>query len=164
MNIAYLLLGGNEGDRVALMAAGRKLLEEHAGKISAVSALYETAAWGKTDQPNFLNQVIAINTKLSAAALLAQTQKTENELGRQRTEVWGQRTLDIDILYFNDSIIETEQLQIPHPQLHLRKFTLVPLCDIAPGLIHPKLKKNTLELLQHCEDKLEVRLFDSEKI
>lgn len=156
MNVAYLLLGSNEGDRLGWLDKGKEMIEESGNIIVATSAIYETAAWGLEEQPDFLNQVIQINTTLSPVDLLMHIQQVENRLGRQRTIKWGQRTLDIDILLYNDEIVELPELHIPHPFLAKRRFTLAPLAEIAPDIIHPIYSKTILELLDTCPDPLPV--------
>ncbi|WP_420150700.1 2-amino-4-hydroxy-6-hydroxymethyldihydropteridine diphosphokinase [Spirosoma sp.] len=158
--MTFLLLGANLGDRVATLRRAVQLVTERIGTILLQSCLYETAPWGVTDQPTFLNQVIAVETELEPEAVLAQTQAIEQELGRVRLEKWGARIIDIDILYCDQRIIQTATLTIPHPYLHLRRFTLVPLAEIAPGFIHPILAKTTLDLLADCPDKNEVEIFN----
>ena len=158
MNGIYLLLGSNLGERMAILAAAQTQLEQSVGLIKASSSLYETEAWGKTDQPPFLNQVLEIATELSATELLKELLNVEQKLGRKREEKWGPRTVDIDILYYGEQIINSLELSLPHPQLHLRRFTLVPLCEIAPLFVHPVFKKNNLQLLQECPDQLQVKV------
>lgn len=159
MNLVYLLLGGNVGNRVQLLETAIRLLREQAGPITAISGWYETAAWGKKDQPDFLNIAVELQTELDPEQVLDRIQHIEKELGRQRSEVWGQRTLDIDILFFNNQQINSPELQVPHPYLQDRRFVLVPLCDIAPELVHPVLQHTVRELLAICPDPLEVRQF-----
>ena len=160
INGIYLLLGSNLGDRVAYMAEAIQRLEQIC-TLKAQSNLYETAAWGKEEQPSFLNQVVEISSSLSPQDLLLNLLSIEEALGRVRTEAWGPRTLDLDMLYYDQLILNTANLQLPHPQLHLRRFTLVPLCELAPLLVHPLLQKNNLQLLRECPDQLQVSIFQS---
>jgi 2-amino-4-hydroxy-6-hydroxymethyldihydropteridine diphosphokinase len=155
--LAYLLLGSNLGDRAALLAAARQQLAGTAGEIVAESGLYETAAWGREDQPAFLNQALALRTGLRPDALLGACQAAEQRAGRQRLEHWGSRTLDVDILLFGDEIIDTPTLTIPHPRLPERRFALVPLAEIAASLRHPQLHVTIETLLLRCPDLLPVR-------
>ena len=154
---AYLLLGSNLGDRAALLQAARMLLAATAGEIIAASALYETAAWGREDQPAFLNQALAIHTTLPADQLLAQCLAAERHAGRQRLEHWGSRTLDVDILLYGEAIIDEPDLTVPHPRLTERRFALVPLAEIAGPLVHPQLKNSMSALLARCPDPLPVQ-------
>lgn len=157
MNKLYLLLGGNEGDRMKNLAAAKALIALRVGKIAQSSAVYETAAWGKTNQPDFLNQAIAVDTKLDVFAAHRILQKIETELGRQRIEHWGQRTLDIDLLFYNKLILNTEKLTIPHPRIQDRRFALVPLCEINADFVHPIFDCSLADLLAKCNDLLEVK-------
>jgi 2-amino-4-hydroxy-6-hydroxymethyldihydropteridine diphosphokinase len=153
------MIGGNLGEREKNLRQARELLEANCGKIKQRSSVYETAAWGKTDQPDFLNQVLELETKLDAAKLMRDILKIESQMGRERNEKYSARTIDVDILFFNDEIIDQPGLIVPHPQLHTRRFVLTPLNEIASQLIHPIFKKNISELLEECADKLEVKLF-----
>lgn len=159
MNKAYLLLGGNEGNRYKWLDKGLTLIEEKCGNISLQSPMYETAAWGLEEQPAFLNMAVCVETTFRPLQLLKQVQEIEAELGRQRTVKWGQRTLDIDILFYNDEVIDLPELKVPHPFLQERRFALVPLNDIAAEKVHPVYKKNIADLLSECPDKLEVKLY-----
>ncbi|WP_439881966.1 2-amino-4-hydroxy-6-hydroxymethyldihydropteridine diphosphokinase [Pontibacter sp. MBLB2868] len=152
----YLLLGGNLGERKTFLQLAREAITQQVGSVISSSRLYETAAWGKTDQPNFLNQVLQVQTTLSPEHVLQAINFIENELGRTRLEHWGARLIDIDILFYDDLVLQTQRLTIPHPQLHLRKFTLLPLVEVAPDMVHPVLHKNIHQLLEHCPDALEV--------
>jgi 2-amino-4-hydroxy-6-hydroxymethyldihydropteridine diphosphokinase len=154
--ISYLLLGSNLGNKQQNLEQARILISSHAGNIIRQSAVYQTLAWGNTDQPAFLNQVIEIQTDLSPQMLLQKINEIEKELGRERRIRWESRLIDIDILYFNDLVLETELLIIPHPQIAFRRFTLVPLSEIAPEYIHPVLQQTNTELLQNCPDRLDV--------
>ena len=156
MGKVYLLLGGNLGDRKMLIANAEDELRKQIGDIVLKSSLYETKAWGREQQPNFLNKALVINTKLNAFEILKIIQNIEVKLGRKRVEHWGSRTMDIDILFYENEIIDTEDLKIPHPLINIRKFVLSPLLEIIPDFIHPGLKKSVKELYLICEDKLEV--------
>lgn len=153
----YLLLGSNEGDRQEWIRQGIDAIAAACGSVTQQSALYETAAWGLEDQPDFLNKAIKIETGLSPHQLLKAIQVVEMQLGRQRTVKWGQRTLDIDILFYDDRIIRTKDLTIPHPFLQERRFALMPLQEIAPDLIHPVLDKTIDILTRECTDPLLAR-------
>ena len=155
-SIVYLALGSNVGDRAGWLEKGIVEISKNAGLVTKRSSVYQTAAWGKTDQPAFLNCVIELITERTPEELLAINHVIESAAGRQRTEKWGARTLDIDILLHDDLVIQTEDLVLPHPFLHLRRFTLKPLCEIAPELIHPALHKSIATLLEDCPDKLPV--------
>lgn len=157
MNTTYLLLGSNEGNRLTWLRRGTEYISRMCGTIIKKSGVYETAAWGLEDQPDFLNQVLCLRTALNANQLLTKIQHTEKELGRQRIVKWGQRTLDVDILFFNDAIWNEPHLKIPHPYLAERRFTLAPLAEIAPDLMHPVLNKSISTLLAECNDPLAAR-------
>ena len=157
----FLLLGANLGDRIQTLSQAADLITERVGPVVQRSALYETAPWGITDQPTYLNQVLAVKTDLKPAAVLLQTQTIEERLGRVRLEKWGARLIDVDILYYGQLILQTDTLTIPHPYLHQRRFTLVPLAEIAPDFVHPVLRKTTLNLLADCEDEGTVTIFNS---
>ncbi|CCH56082.1 2-amino-4-hydroxy-6-hydroxymethyldihydropteridinepyrophosphokinase [Fibrisoma limi BUZ 3] len=152
MPTTYLLLGANLGDRVATLRRAVDLIAERVGTVAQQSAVYETAPWGVTDQPTFLNQVIAVQIDVSPEETLTRTQAIEQELGRVRHEKWGARLIDIDILYYDQLVLHTDTLTVPHPYLHERRFTLVPLADIAPDFAHPVFHKTTTELLNELPD------------
>lgn len=156
MNVVYLSLGSNQGDRMQWIQKAIVLLNENCGPIIKMSSIYETAAWGLTEQPNFLNMVVELETTKAATELLTEIHHIEHLLGRQREVKWGQRTLDIDILLFNDEIIDLPGLSVPHPYLHQRLFTLKPLAEIAAGFVHPRLNKSIGELLLDTHDDLGV--------
>jgi len=157
MNTAYLLIGGNLGNRKVNLENSRSLIEQQCGHIVHNSSIYETAAWGNTNQPSFLNQVLQVETLLSARQLIRKILKIEKTMGRVRQEKLGPRLIDIDILFFNHEIIKLEFLTIPHPEIQNRRFVLQPLAELVPQWIHPVLKKSIAELLQDCTDMLEVK-------
>ena len=157
MNKAYLLTGGNEGNRLSHLLQAITNIEKYCGEIAARSSLYESAAWGKTDQPDFLNQTLLLHTNLNAQNLMRTILDIEEKMGRKRVRQYGSRTIDIDILFFNNEIIDAPSLVIPHPQIQNRRFTLVPMDELAPGLIHPVLLKSIHQLLEECTDPLDVK-------
>lgn len=146
--------GSNLGDRATYLAAARAAIGAQIGPIQAASAIYETAAWGVEDQPAFLNQALLIHTRLSANAVLRTIQAIEQSAGRAREVRWGARTLDIDILTYDDAVLETPALVLPHPRLSERNFVLAPLCDIAPEWRHPVLQRTAAQLWADCPDTL----------
>jgi len=160
---AYLLLGTNLGDRLALLELAVECLTAEAGKIVALSSVYGSAAWGKADQPDFLNRVVRLATPLPPLQLLHVTQQIENRLGRERLEKWGARLIDIDILLYADITIDHPRLQIPHPHLPDRRFALMPLHEVAPLAVHPLLQCTVTELLKTTTDPLPVWLHKNEK-
>lgn len=157
-NQIYLLTGGNLGDRYGLLERAKKKIVEKIGEIIKESSIYETAPWGFNSEQDFLNQVFNVSTDLSPKELLNKCFEIENELGRVRQlEQYSSRTIDIDILFYNDEIIHEQELIIPHERLHKRRFTLEPLVEISPEYAHPKLNKTLSELLAECKDVSEVR-------
>lgn len=157
IHTAYLLTGGNLGNREANLSKAIELIEQFCGSIIAKSSIYETAAWGYTEQPNFLNQVLALETTLSPAILMQTVLQIEEQMGRKRMIKMGPRLIDIDLLLVDDYIMDTALLQLPHPHLPKRKFALLPLAEIAGNIIHPVEKKTILQLLTYCTDTLNVQ-------
>ncbi|MGQ0827471.1 MAG: 2-amino-4-hydroxy-6-hydroxymethyldihydropteridine diphosphokinase [Bacteroidota bacterium] len=158
MNTVYLLLGSNLGDKLHVLQQAAQLIEKQIGSINKVSGIYITAAWGNTSQPDFINQAIRVHTSLSADEVLQQILEIEKTLGRVRDhQKWKERIIDIDILFYNNCIIDTSHLTVPHPYLQDRKFVLIPLLEIAPDLIHPIYNKSVRILLNECTDTLEVK-------
>jgi 2-amino-4-hydroxy-6-hydroxymethyldihydropteridine diphosphokinase len=156
MNLAYLLIGGNMGDRFENLDKTRELISGSCGSIIRSSSVFETAAWGKTDQPDFLNQALLLETSLSAMDLLRSLLAVEQKMGRFRGEKYGPRIIDIDMIFFNDEIVDLPDLKIPHPQMQNRRFVLTPLAEIAPSLVHPVLGRSMTQLLSECPDQLAV--------
>lgn len=159
---AYFLLGSNLGNRVAMLQQATDLLAQKVGIILIQSAIYETAPWGKMDQPGFLNQVIVVQTHQQPLDLLQHVREIEKQLGRIRYEKWGSRIIDVDILYYGSYIVQIPELIIPHPFIQERRFTLVPLAEISPGFVHPVLKKSNNQLLNDCLDHSQVSKFEDD--
>lgn len=159
MNNSYLLLGSNMGNSREQLHTAIKLIEERVGKLSQQSSLYATAAWGNTDQPDFLNQVLIIETRFGATETLDKLLGIEKTMGRVRTIKNAPRIIDIDILFFNDEIINEKQLTVPHPEIQNRRFVLTPLNELSPNLLHPVLQQPVSVLLEQCTDTLDVKKF-----
>jgi 2-amino-4-hydroxy-6-hydroxymethyldihydropteridine diphosphokinase len=159
MNI-FLLLGSNQGNRLAMLHEARALLAAQVGDVVGQSVCYESEPWGFEAATWFINQAVQIETRLTPAQLLHTVQCIEQQLGRVRTAptcAYTSRPIDIDILFYGHDVIHTPALTIPHPLLHQRRFALLPLCDIAPDYVHPLLHKSTADLLQQCDDRGVVR-------
>lgn len=156
MQTAYILTGGNLGDRLQNLQSAAEMVEERCGDIIALSSVYETAAWGNTDQPSFYNQVLVLQTGMAPEALMNELLAIEKELGRVREEKMGPRTIDLDILLIDELQLQQPGLVVPHPSLHLRRFALVPLAEVGASRIHPTFKKTIAELLTDCPDGLPV--------
>ena len=157
MNNIFLLLGSNLGDRRSWLQQAIQHIETEIGPVSKASGIYETQSWGKTDEPEYLNQVVLLQTALSAQTVLEKILAIELLMGRVREEKWGSRIIDIDILFYNSEIINKPGLHVPHPELHNRRFTLEPLAEIAPLFIHPVLNKTILQLKNELNDELIVK-------
>jgi 2-amino-4-hydroxy-6-hydroxymethyldihydropteridine diphosphokinase len=159
MNRAYLLIGGNMGNREENFTIAWAYIEQYCGPVIRSSSLYETAAWGKTDQPSFFNQALEIETELHAEKLMKQVLEIEKFMGRERKEKYGPRVIDIDILLFNNEQYDLPFLKVPHPEMQNRRFALTPLAEIANDLQHPVFKKTIGQLLKECPDELEVKKY-----
>ena len=157
MEKTYLITGSNEGEPARNLQNAALLIETECGRIARRSSLYQTAAWGKTDQPDFLNQVLEIETNLAPEILIQTLLDIELKMGRQRKIKYGPRLIDIDILLYGDLVINQPQLKIPHPHLHQRRFVLEPLNELAPGVVHPVFNKTIGQLLEECADPLAVK-------
>lgn len=156
MNTTYLLLGSNQQGPQKQLKLAQKHIAKRIGTIKRSSAVYQTAAWGNTRQPDFLNQVIIIETTLTAAQTIQTILSIEKEMGRIRTKKNAPRIIDIDILFFNKEIIQTNTLQVPHPRLEQRNFVLIPLNQLSPNFKHPVSGKTIHQLLRICPDDLTV--------
>ncbi len=157
MYTAYLLIGGNLGDRMTYLSKAVQLIEKSCGKVVQSSSIYETAAWGKTDQPDFYNQALILQTTLTPENLMQNLLAIEEQMGRKRNEKLGPRIIDLDILLVDSLVLNTVLLTLPHPALPNRRFALLPLAEIAPMLMHPVLHQNMSQLIETCPDKLHVQ-------
>lgn len=160
MNVAYLLTGGNTGDRLDYLKIAADAISGQCGLIVNKSSIYQTEAWGKKEQNSFLNQALEVSTSFSPHKLLDCLLQIEQTMGRVRGEKYGPRIIDIDILLFNDDVVDARDLKIPHPELHNRRFALQCLTDIAPDKIHPVYKKTMKQILKECTDPLRVDKFN----
>lgn len=153
----FLSTGSNQGNSIGNLLKTNALIAQQVGFVASTSAFYKTAAWGLTDQPDFINQCIQIYTPFPPKLLLKKLLNIEKQMGRVRHEKWGPRTIDIDILLFDDCKIFENTIQIPHPHIQNRLFVLAPLAEIAPSLIHPSFKKSIKTLLLETPDKLSIQ-------
>lgn len=160
MNIVFLGIGANLGDRDSSLKNAISGIGEHIGSVLKSSSIYETDAWGFETSNKFLNMVVEVETQLSPSGVLGAILMIEAHLGRIRSEKqYSSRAIDIDILLYDDLIIDKKSLKVPHPLMHERQFVLVPLCEIAPELIHPILKKPISSLIELCPDKTKVEIY-----
>ena len=159
MNEVYLQLGSNIGDRLDNLDQSIKIITERIGNVLEKSSVYESTPWGVENQRNFLNQVIFVKSNFDPYTILDLVLQIEKDMGRIRIEKWGERIIDIDILFIDDLIIESENLCIPHEFIAKRKFVLQPMCEIASGFIHPKLNKTISQLLEECIDEEKVNVY-----
>lgn len=157
---AWLLLGTNLGNRADNLLRATMAIRMFVGRVDKQSHIYETEPWGKAHQPAFYNQAISVITPCTALETLQMIKQVEFFMGRETSEKWSPRIIDIDILFYDDLQIESNILTVPHPHLHDRRFTLAPLKEIAPDLIHPLLQKSITELYDECNDALKVEALD----
>lgn len=157
MNKVYLLLGSNLNNPKENLLTAQGFIFEKLGSITRLSSLYQTGAWGNTEQPDFINQVIVVDTKYPALQCIDIILAIEQSMGRVRTTKNAPRLIDIDILYFNKEIINLPHLVVPHPAIQLRKFVLIPLNELSPHFVHPVFNQNNHQLLKKCEDQLNVK-------
>jgi 2-amino-4-hydroxy-6-hydroxymethyldihydropteridine diphosphokinase len=150
----YLCIGGNLGEREANLEEAIDFIGFNFGDVVGVSSIYESEPWGMSDVPNFLNQVVHIQSELTDKELLLEIADLEEFFGRERSsQGYVSREMDIDVLFIDEEVISTEALQVPHPRLSERRFVLEPLAEIAPEFIHPELKQSVEVLLKACSDK-----------
>jgi 2-amino-4-hydroxy-6-hydroxymethyldihydropteridine diphosphokinase len=162
MSDIYLLLGTNLGDREKNLQIAKEQLTAHQLTIKKESSIYETAAWGIENQPSFLNQVVIVDSDKNPERVLIIINIIEGLMGRIRNLKWAQRLIDIDILYYGNSVIDKPKLKVPHPEIQNRRFTLAPLVELAPNFKHPISGKTQLEMLEECQDKLKADIFQAE--
>jgi 2-amino-4-hydroxy-6-hydroxymethyldihydropteridine diphosphokinase len=153
-------LGSNLGDRQGYLKQSYDMLADEIGVIIKKSSIYESSPWGVENQVAFLNQVVLLETAVNPFNLLDMILNIEKEMGRVRVEKWGERIIDIDILFYNNEIIETNSLCIPHPYISKRRFVLAPLKEIGENYIHPILQKTINELLLECLDEEKVSIYE----
>lgn len=161
MEQIFLGLGTNVAPKEAYLSEVKTAIEEEVGPIVRASSLYETAAWGKTDQSDFMNQVIEIRSQLPAIVLLDTVLAIEKKMGRVRVEKWAERIIDIDLLFYGQEMIQEARLVVPHPFISVRNFVLAPMVEIAPDFIHPVAQQSIATLYKQCPDQLTVRKIES---
>jgi 2-amino-4-hydroxy-6-hydroxymethyldihydropteridine diphosphokinase len=158
----FLLTGSNLGNRELFLQQAINYIEADIAPLTVASSIFETQSWGKTDAPDYLNQVLRLQTILPVTSLLDKVLAIETLMGRKREEKWGSRIIDIDILFYGGAIINEPNLQVPHPELHKRRFTLEPLVEIAADFVHPVLNKNIFQLKTELMDDLIVKKYKLE--
>lgn len=156
----FLSTGSNLGNRIENLQQARQFIESKIGSILKSSSIYVTKAWGLHNQPDFYNQALQVESTLHAEEVLEIIHEIEMKMGRIRTTLWSKRLIDIDILFFEQFVIQTERLTIPHPFLHQRNFVLIPMKEIAPEFFHPVLKKTIQELYENSTDELDVKILN----
>lgn len=165
METAYILFGSNMGDKTALFDQACLYINNRCGRIEALSSTYESEPWGFDAEGWFMNRLIVLETELEPDVLMQRLLNIEAELGRRRqpeTNGYVSRPIDLDILYYGSQILHTEWVVVPHPRLHLRRFALLPLCEVIPDFVHPVLGLTQTELLERCNDSLAVRKTETE--
>jgi 2-amino-4-hydroxy-6-hydroxymethyldihydropteridine diphosphokinase len=159
-NSLYLLTGSNIEPRLEFLDEANRLIETFIGAIMARSSVYESAPWGFEAPGRFLNQVVKVESEHEAEEVLSMVLGIERQMGRvRRNQGYESRVIDIDVLYFNDEVIKTGGLEIPHPRLHLRRFTLLPLTEIAGDFMHPSLQLSNKDLLTQCPEDPSIQIF-----
>ena len=160
MEKLVLIIGGNLGDRLLLIQQARKILSEKLGPELNASSIFETEAWGGASKGSYLNQVLIFESQLEPEQVLDIIQQIERRLERVREVKWGDRTMDIDILYYGDRLIHSEKLIIPHPYLEERRFVLAPLAEVLPTFLHPRSGMSQSFLLKQCKDNSKVQQYE----
>lgn len=160
MNRVVLLLGGNLGDRLSLIHKAINSLKKHF-IVNQSSAIYESTAWGENSEGNYLNMAVIISTDMLPLDILQKVNEIEDHLERKRERKWGNRTMDIDIIYIEELVINEDNLTVPHPFIAARRFVLIPLCELLPAFVHPRLGKTNAQLLEACPDSGDVWEYDS---
>jgi 2-amino-4-hydroxy-6-hydroxymethyldihydropteridine diphosphokinase len=159
---AIIMSGSNLGNREQNLLLAKRQIEKRVGLILKSSALYKTEPWNMAGEPEFLNQALLIETALSAKGLMETLLSIENELGRERGLASASRTLDLDLIFYSDAVINEPGLVVPHPRMHLRKFNLLIINEIAPNWNHPVLQLEIQELLSTCIDPLAVSVYQGQ--
>jgi 2-amino-4-hydroxy-6-hydroxymethyldihydropteridine diphosphokinase len=152
MHKVILHIGSNVGNRLKYLSVCKRLIRERIGKVKNSSDIYETEAWGMKDQDSFLNQAFEVSTNKEPLQILEDIEDIESLLNRERILRWGPRTIDIDIIFYDDLVLDSELLEIPHPRMHKRNFVLIPVNEIASEWNHPVLNKSVKQLLQESQD------------
>ncbi len=161
-NTVVLCIGGNLGDRLENLEETRDFIEFNIGDIVEASSIYESPAWGMEAAPEFLNQILVVKSTLNHLQLLNEIKELEEFYGRTRVAgKYTSREMDVDIIYFNEDVLEDEKITVPHPRLQERKFVLTPLAEVLPEFVHPVLKKSSVELLKDCQDTAMVKKVDA---
>jgi len=158
----YLHTGSNIGDRYEQLAEAIEHIEQEIGKVTAASTICETEPWGNTDQPNFFNQALEVETDYEPLDILDKIHKIEERMGRVRTQKWAKRNIDIDLIFYGNEIFKSEKLTVPHPHMHERNFVLIPIMEIAGEFVHPELGETIEELYFRSNDTLEVIMLEKE--
>lgn len=164
MTRCYILFGSNQGDSMTLLEQACVLINNRCGLLAERSSAYLTEPWGFEADTWFLNALLAVETELEPDAMMDALMEIEGRLGRVRhpeTEGYRSRTVDLDILYYGDRIVRTEKVTVPHPRLHLRRFALMPLCELIPDFLHPVFNRSQQQLLDSCNDTSTVKPFDT---